>query len=445
MHSKRPYKLPKPLLCDADAVIDMDLINKYIALHEERFPRYDYLENLYRGFHDIFHLPEKPEWKPDNRLAVNFPRYITDTFLGYAYGVPIKRSHEDDAVNEAITEFDRNNNVTDHEFELAKKACIYGHAYEYLYQDEETQTRLAAFNPKEAFIVYDDTVKGKALFAVRYGYKEDGVTRFGDLLTRVKLYEFTGTTLSEGKENPYGMLPIVEYAMNQERIGIFEEVSGLVESYNKAIGEKANDVDAFAEAYLALLGSEVDDDDVRRIRDDRIINLYGTNSAKDIIVQFLAKPTADGSQENLLDRLETLIYQISMVANISDESYGNSSGTALAYKLQAMSNLALTMDRKMIKSMNKRYKLFCSLSTNVSDSEAWKYIKYKPTRNIPKNILEEAQTAQALDGIASKETQLSVLSIIDNVGDEIDKLEKEEEPRETKIDRQMFRVGAYGQ
>lgn len=126
MHSKRPYKLPKPLLCDADVVIDMELINKYVALHEERFPRYEYLENLYRGFHDIFHLPEKPEWKPDNRLAVNFPRYITDTFLGYAYGVPIKRSHEDDTVNEAITEFDRNNNVTDHEFELAKKHVFTG-------------------------------------------------------------------------------------------------------------------------------------------------------------------------------------------------------------------------------------------------------------------------------------------------------------------------------
>ncbi|MCU0081402.1 hypothetical protein [Extibacter muris] len=50
MHSKRAYKLPKPLLCDADAEIDMELINKYVALHEERFPRYEYLENLYMGF-----------------------------------------------------------------------------------------------------------------------------------------------------------------------------------------------------------------------------------------------------------------------------------------------------------------------------------------------------------------------------------------------------------
>ena len=440
MQSRRPYKLPVPLLCSADAEIDMELVNKYIAMHEERFPRYEYLENLYRGFHDIFHLPEKPDWKPDNRLAVNFPRYITDTFLGFAYGIPVKRTHEDKIVDEAIKEFDRNNNMTDHEFELAKKACVYGHSYEYLYQDEETTTRVTSCNPKEAFVVYDDTVKGRALFAVRYGYKENGIVRYGEVMTRAAIYDITGGTLSENRENPYGMIPLVEYAMNQERIGIFEEVAGLVESYNKAIGEKANDIDSFAEAYLAVLGAELDEEEVYRIRDDRIINLYGTDSAKDILVQFLAKPTADDSQENLLNRLETLIYQISMVSNISDESYGNSSGTALAYKLQAMSNLALAMDRKMIKSMNKRYKIFCGLSTNVSDSTAWQDIKFKTTRNIPKNVLEEAQTAQALEGVVSRDTQLSVLSIVDNASDEIEKMEKEETSRETPIDKRMFGV-----
>ena len=56
---KRPYKLPKPLKCDTDEEITMDLVNEYIRKHEERFPRYEYLENLYEGFHDVFKIPEK--------------------------------------------------------------------------------------------------------------------------------------------------------------------------------------------------------------------------------------------------------------------------------------------------------------------------------------------------------------------------------------------------
>ena len=449
MHkTKRPYNLPKKLLCDPEEVrngVSMELVNEYIQKHEEGLQRYRYLENLYNGFHDVYRQPDKEDWKPDNRLAVNFPRYITETFMGYGYGVPIKKDFGDDSINEAVTTFEDDNEITDHEFELFKKCCIYGHAFEYFYQDENTKTKMTVCTPAELFVVYDDTVKNRALFAVRYGYhslesEENPGGKYGEILTRDQIERFDNEKKTESDPNPYGYINCVEYRLNDERMGIFENVSGLVESYNHAIGEKANDVDAFAEAYLAILGSEIDEDGVRRIRDDRIINVYGTDDAKDILVQFLQKPTADGTQENLLNRLENLIYQISMVANISDEAFGNaSSGVSLAYKLQAMSNLALGFDRKIEKSLKKRYKIFCSLSTNVSDKEAWRNLKMTTTRNIPKNIADEAQTAASLEGIVSKETQLSVLSIVDNVQDEIDRMkQEEEEAQESIVERRMF-------
>lgn len=429
MRKRRPYKLPEPLQCSADKPITLTLAEGYIRQHEERFPRYIYLENLYKGFHDVYKQPEKPDWKPDNRLAVNFPRYITDTFLGFGYGVPIKKSHPDDTIAQAINDFERENEITDHEYELARKCCIYGHAFEYLYQDEEAKTKMTICTPMELFVVYDDTVKNRALFAVRYGYHstetEQPGQRYGEILTREEIIPFEGSTAGEPMENPYGRLPCVEWMLNEDRMGLYEGISGLVEAYNHTLGEKANDVDAFAEAYLAVLGAELDEDGIYKIRDNRVINLYGTDDAKDILVQFLQKPTADGTQENLLNRLETLIYQTSMVANISDESFGSAaSGVALAYKLQAMSNLALTFDRKIEKSLRKRYKLFCSLSTNVSDRDAWRDVDIRTTRNLPKNVAEEAQTAAQLEGIVSKETQLSVLSIVPDVKKELERMEQ---------------------
>lgn len=430
MRKRRPYKLPEPLQCSADKPITLTLAEEYIRQHEERFPRYIYLENLYKGFHDVYKQPEKPDWKPDNRLAVNFPRYITDTFLGFGYGVPIKKSHPDDTIAQAINDFERENEITDHEYELARKCCIYGHAFEYLYQDEEAKTKMTICTPMELFVVYDDTVKNRALFAVRYGYHstetEQPGQRYGEILTREEIIPFEGSTAGEPMENPYGRLPCVEWMLNEDRMGLYEGISGLVEAYNHTLGEKANDVDAFAEAYLAVLGAELDEDGIYKIRDNRVINLYGTDDAKDILVQFLQKPTADGTQENLLNRLETLIYQTSMVANISDESFGSAaSGVALAYKLQAMSNLALTFDRKIEKALRKRYKLFCSLSTNVPNRDAWRDVDIRTTRNLPKNVAEEAQTAAQLEGIVSKETQLSVLSIVPDVKKELERMEQE--------------------
>lgn len=448
MHkSKRPYTLPTRLTCDAAKIengIDMKLITDFIKKHNGMMLRYNYLESLYKGFHDIYKEPEKEDWKPDNRLAVNFPRYITETFSGYGYGIPIKVTHMDEKTNEAIQIFGRRNEITDHDAEMVKYCCIYGHAWEYLYQDEEANTKITAFTPKEIFVVYDNTLKNKALFAVRYGYKENDNRKewapYGEIMTRDEIMYFDKNVIKDSVLNPYGYIPVVEWKLNEESIGLYEEVAGLVEAYNHAIGEKANDVDAFAEAYLAILGSEVDEEGVRRIRDDRVINIYGTDDAKEVMVQFLTKPTADSTQENLLDRLENLIYQTSMVANISDETFGNAtSGTALAYKLQAMSNLALTFDRKIEKSLRKRYKIFCSLSTNTTNRDAWKDIEVQMTRNIPKNIKEETEIASQLEGVVSKETQLSVLSIVPDPAEEIDKIEAEDENRqESIVDSRMF-------
>lgn len=443
MANDRPYKLPTPITRDGRVLehgIKMDLINECIEEHKAMLPRYEYLENLYLGFHNIFKRPEKDDWKPDHRLAVGFPRYIADTFIGYAYGKPIKLQSPDEEFDEALQVFGKRNAIRDHNKELAKSACKYGHAFEYMYQNEATETRVTKFTPRQMFIVYDDSVAERALFAVRYGRhgiksKTPGAI-YGEILTPSEIIPFDNDKLGEAVVNPYGKIPVVEWKLNEERIGLYEPVAGLVETYNAALGEKANDVESFAEAYLAIMGAELDEDGIRHIRDDRIINLYGTDNAKDVLVQFLQKPTADGTQENLLDRLETLIYETAMVANISDENFGSAtSGTALAYKLQAMSNLAESFDGKVEKSIRKRLKLFCTLSTNTTNPDAYEDVEITFTRNVPKNLLEEAQTAAQLSGIVSHETQLKGLSIVDNAKSELEKIKDEDSELSSVIDK----------
>ncbi len=444
--NKRPYKLPEPLYCEPDDEITMELVNKYIRLHEERLPRYRYLENLYKGFHNIFMQPEKENWKPDNRLAVNFPKYITDIFLGFGYGIPIKKHHPDKATNEVFKDFDHRNGIVDHEFELIKNVCKFGHAFEYFYQDEEAHTRVARNTPIEAFVVYENTLRKKARFAVRYGYDDSGATKYGEVLECDKIREFKGDIFTENSEKPnaYGKIPIVEWVMNEERMSLFESIAGLTEVFNKTIAEKANDVDSFSEAYLVILGAEVDDEGIYRIRDNRIINMYGTDNAKDILVQFLTKPTADDTQENLLDRMEALIHKISMIIDISNENFGNSTGEALAHKLLPTSNVVKFFNRKIEKSLKKRYKLFCCIPANIADKNAWEDIEFKFSENLPKNIKNEAETAKSLEGVTSKETQLSVLSIVDDVSEEIKKIKKEEDEARKEAEKISSGILGFG-
>ena len=60
------------------------------------------LQDAYENRYEIFRLPAKPPYKPDNRIAVNYAKYITDTFNGFFIGIPVKVSAEDEATTEYI-------------------------------------------------------------------------------------------------------------------------------------------------------------------------------------------------------------------------------------------------------------------------------------------------------------------------------------------------------
>lgn len=420
------FKPPEIFIYDKDKPIDNEVINKFIVKHQAEIPRYRYLMDMYKGQMEIFHQADKDPFKPDNRLAVNFAKFITDTFTGYFNGIPVKKSHPDDEINKKISEFDNLNDMEDEESELAKMACVYGRCYEFIYQNEDANTRVVYNSPEDMFVVYDSTIEQKPLFAIRYGINQDD-KYVGELYTLKGNFKLSGSatqaTIGEELKSFYSELPVTEWIVNEERMSIFESVISLQNAYNKALSEKANDVDYFSDQYLAFLGAEIEEDDLENIRDNRVINFFGAEG-KQVEVKFLDKPDSDAQTENLLNRLEKRIFHTAMVANISDENFGNSSGTSLAYKLEAMSNLALAFQRKFQSALNKRYKLFFSLNTNIPESQfdEWKNIEYKFTRNEPKNILEEAQTASQLMGVTSEETALSVLSIIPDVSTEMEKI-----------------------
>lgn len=117
-----------------------------------------------------------------------------------------------------------------------------------------------------------------------------------------------------------------------------------------------------------------------------------------------------------------------MVANISDEDFGGSSGTALVYKLQPMKNLATVKTRKFSSGMNQRWKLICSSISTPLNEDDWKKFRYRFTLNAPQNLLEEAQ----MTGITSRKTQLSVLFAVPDVGQEIEQIAEEDGTAELK-------------
>ena len=404
-----------------------DQLMEYIELHQAQVPRFNELWNQYTSRPPILDFPDKEEYKPDNRLVANFGKYIVDTFNGYFTGIPVKVSHEKENVNEAINYFWRHNDMDDTFSELSKLTSIYGVSYLYVWQDEESNTRVTYNSPFDMFVVYDDTVARNIKYGVRYKYDEDNILT-GTLFTQSEVITFSNDAYGDTEPHYYPIVPIIEFVENDEQQSLIRPVESLINAYNKALSEKSNDVEYFSDAYMKILGAELDTETIQNIRDNRIINMDGDDAQK-IVVEFMNKPDGDVTQENLLNRIESLIYHLAMVANINDESFGNASGVSLEFKLQPMKNLSGMKERKFTKGLNNLFKCFTALPTNVpaSDKDSWVEVEYRFIRNIPRNIQDEAETARNLEGVVSKELQLSTLSIVDDVQTEIERMDAERE------------------
>ena len=400
---------------------------EYIEQHQAQVPRFNELWAQYTSRPPILDQPDKDAYKPDNRLVANFGKYIVDTFNGYFTGIPVKVSHEKENVNEAINYFWRYNDMDDTFSELSKLTSIYGVSYLYVWQDEEAKTRVTYNSPFDMFVVYDNTVSRNIKYGVRYKYDEDN-TLTGTLFTQTEVMAFSNDAYGDTEPHYYPIVPIIEFVENDEQQSLIRPVESLINAYNKALSEKSNDVEYFSDAYMKILGAELDTETIQNIRDNRIINMDGDDAQK-IVVEFMNKPDGDVTQENLLNRIESLIYHLAMVANINDESFGNASGTSLEFKLQPMKNLSGMKERKFTKGLNNLFKCFTALPTNVpaSDKDSWVEVEYRFIRNIPRNVQDEAETARNLEGIISKESQLSTLSIVDDVQSEIERMDAERE------------------
>lgn len=405
-----------------------EFITEAKKMNEDRFQG---LKDAYRSQYPILTQEEKPKYKPDNRLVVNFAKYIVDTFNGFFIGNPIKTTCDEPKIAEFVEFVESYNDQDDNNAELAKLTSVYGRAYEMYFVDDDGNLGITYLDPTQSFMIYDDGILEKPLFFVHWYVGSDDVER-GSVSDAQNVYYFAapdGEYVWQDKPVIHGFagVPATEFIENDERIGIFEPCLTLINEYNKALSEKANDVDYFADAYMKILGPKLEEADLKALRDQRIINLEGQLDGT-LVVEFMEKPNADTTQENLLNKLERLIYQISMVPNLNDEAFGTASGIAMQYKLLNTTNLFKAKQRKFESGMNRRWKIIFSnvlIHSKVAPDD-WAKLRYRFTPNVPANALEEAQTAAQLTGLVSHRTQLEMLSMVNNVDQELDRIESED-------------------
>ena len=439
---KKIFRFPK------ERELTPEDLAKFIRKNDDLVTRkYKPLRDAYEGKYKIFFQPKKPAWKPDNRLAVNFASYVVSCFSGYTMGIPPQIISDDSGTAERVTAYNDAAGIIEQLTTAFDSMLIYGRSYLMLYEDEAGDIGIAATDPEESFIIYDDGIRQRPLYFVRTYYDIDR-KRHGSISDgegNIRYFDLVGgIDFTDEERHGFAGVPAVELSTGIIRKGIFADVLNLIDAFNNVLSDKANDINAFADAYLKVLGADIDEKTLKWIRNNRVINLKG-KGATDLVVDFLQRPSADGSQENLLNRLYELIFVTCMVVNISDADFAAASGQAMKYRLQPMTNMAGKVNRRLTKSLKQLYRLICSNPAGDLDPDDWQRIEIKYTLNLPANLLDEAQTAGAMTGITSRRTALQVLSIVPDVDKELDQIEKEQDMTAYITEYETDRGGGSGE
>lgn len=403
--------------------------------HTFDLPKLQQLRNYYDGKQAILRKVATDEGKPCNKVVVNYCHNIVDTYLGYLTGVPIK--YDNDNKYPEIMDILRYNDYVDEDNNLLRDALIFGHSIEINYIDEDGQQRFRTLDPRECIALYDNTLTNNLMYVIRY-YKEvlwDNSTIDKDNYI-VEVYGNDGTTiyrstagfssltLLEQKPNYYNQCPISVFSLNEDETSIFAQIITLQDAYNNLLSGEVDDFDAFADAYLVLKGAMADDEDLRKMKQNRVLMMDA-----DCDASYLTKSISDTQIENMLTNINDKIYRISCCPDFQDEKFMAQSGVAMRYKLTGFEVQASNIASNMKKALQKRIELISSILALTDTEEIWRDVDIVFTRNLPVDLNESASVVNQLRGLVSDYTLYSLLPFVTNPQEELERVQKEQQDK----------------
>ena len=416
---------------------------KYIKRHEPELERLAKLEAYYAGQQAILDRKKDGDLS-NNKLVCNHAKYIADMTGSFLIGEPVSYSSDTDIspLTKVLDEAD----APTQDIDLAHDGAIFGRCYEMIYVNEDVQIRLAKLSPLNAFVVYDDTVEQKPVFAVHYYpvFNDDGTqTGYKGVISTAAYTQDIELTAAKGlagagEQIPhfFGKVTIDEIYNNAERMSDFESVVSLIDAYNTLQSDRVNDKEQFVKALLVIKGQVLGDTDeesaeaYEAIKNSGVMVLDEHGDAS-----FLTRQLDEGSVETLSKSISQDIHKFSGVPDMSDENFaGNVSGVAMKLKLLALEQLTEIKERYFAEGL--RYRLECIANVlKVQGGGAFdvKGIKMQFTHSLPANEPELAQLVSTLSGTVSQETLLSLLPFVKDPAGEVDKVNEEKQENADRV------------
>lgn len=354
----------KQIFCDKtniDKTNILEVLGEAYAIHEQNRAEMLYLFEYVKGRQPILDREKQIRPEINEKIVDNMASEILEFKLGYEFGSPIsyvQRARKDIKSRNALFSFFKKLFTSDEskkedlrvsainemmveeckaakDLQLAKDVKTCGIGYR-LILPKKIKTGVSVFdllvlNPMNTFVVYSNDAYREPILGVSYFPHRDGSVTFG-CYTKTSYFKIEmGITKGfedwfEEKHNTVGMVPIIEYINDYDRMGCFERVIPLMDALNTIDSDRVNDIAQHVQNILWGDNVALDTEQYKKLRDDGMI-LTKSEQGRTATLKYLESVLDQSENQTLVDYVKQQILDITNTPSRSELS-GGSTGSA---------------------------------------------------------------------------------------------------------------------
>lgn len=351
---------------DLNADVLLKILPQVLREHEINAGEIDYLYNYYKGKQPIWEKEKIVRPEINNKILENHAYEIVEFKKSYVLGEPIqyvqKGEKDGQKINPEISllnKFMESEDKASLDKEIAEWQYICGTAYRWVETDEKEDEDDAPFelsvpDPRKTFVVYHSGIKERPLFSGYISYFTDNIMNSEEQPMSIDyrvitIYTDTDKYLFKEENDSLKLLPqtinnlnltvnayplkikgqrIIEYPLNNSRIGLIELVMSELNALNKVKSSDIDGIEQFIQSLLVFVNQEITVEKFKELVAAGAIEVTSQSPEKPADVKLLTNQLVHSETKIVLDDTYDNILSTVGIPRLNDKPSGGDTGQA---------------------------------------------------------------------------------------------------------------------
>lgn len=317
----------------------VSVLNQVLPVFLVNQTEIQYLFNYYKGIQPILQREKVYHEEINNKIVENHAREIVAFKVGYLLWKPIeyvsrKDNNEENKIEE-LNDFMVLEDKVGKDKAIAKHQSICGTGYRlalvnknYSKGVDEAPYKIYTVNPMNAFVIYSADFKREPVCGVIVDtvYNEQNQPQIRlQAYTKTMFFEVVADQITKIDSHTYGYIPLVEYPLNEERIGDFEQVIELLDAINSVQSNRLDGVEEFIQALMVFQNVDIKEEDIKKLKELGAIKIKDGSKELPAKVSYLTQELNQTQVQTLKQDMYNIVLKIVGMPSQADGNTSDSS------------------------------------------------------------------------------------------------------------------------